>query len=43
MSQVGASFLVFVRKAPAGRVAFGPPSLDEDLNAMYFAFFAAAK
>jgi hypothetical protein len=43
MSQAEAAFLVFVRKAPAGRVAFGPPSLDEDGNAMYFAFFAAAR
>lgn len=42
MAQSGASFLVFVRKALAGRVALGPPSLDEDTNAMYFAFFAAA-
>jgi len=43
MNQAGASFLVFVRKVPRGRVAFGPPSMDEDSNAMYFAFFGAAK
>ncbi len=42
MTRSGASFLVFVRTVPAGRVAFGPPSMDEDSNAMYFAFFAAA-
>ena len=27
MANVGASYLVFVRKAPSGRIAFGPPSI----------------
>jgi hypothetical protein len=38
-----ASFLVFVKKVSAGRVSFGPPSLDEDKNAMHFASFVEAK
>jgi hypothetical protein len=43
MTESKASFLVFVKKVSAGRVSFGPPSLDEDKNAMYFACFAEAK
>jgi hypothetical protein len=42
MADTGACYLVFVRKASAGRIALGPPSMDID-NAMYFAFFAEAK
>jgi hypothetical protein len=43
MAAAGASFGVFVRKVPAGRIALGPPCLDVDTNAMYFTFFATAK
>jgi hypothetical protein len=43
MADAGVGYLVFVRKAPAGRIALGPPCLDIDTNAMYFVFFAEAK
>lgn len=43
MADAGASYLVFVRKAPAGRIALGPPGMDVDYNSMYFAFFAETK
>ncbi len=40
MSRGDGAYRVFVRKAPAGRIALGPPGMDETANAMYFAFFA---
>lgn len=43
MADAAASYLVFVRKTPAGRIALGPPGMDVDYNAMYFAFFAEAR
>jgi hypothetical protein len=43
MADVRAGYQVFVRPAHAGRVALGPPSMDWNYNAMYFAFFAEAK
>jgi hypothetical protein len=36
-----ASYLVFVKKAAAGRIAFGPPCSSS--SSMYFAFFATDK
>ncbi len=38
-----ANYPVFVKQAPAGRIALGPPCLNANSNAMYFAFFAEAK
>jgi hypothetical protein len=43
MGRTAAGYLIFVRQAPAGRIALGPPSMDVDLNSMYFAFFAEKK
>src|SRR5262245_50917183 len=43
MAEDNAAYLVFVKKAPAGRIVLGPPCMDADVNAMYFAFFAEAK
>jgi hypothetical protein len=43
MAQTSSEYLVFARKSPGGRIVLGPPSLDGDWNAMYFAFFAALK
>ena len=43
MADAHASFQAFARKAPAGRIVLGPPSMDFAFNAMYFAFFAEAK
>ena len=39
MARTGAGYLVFVRKAPAGRITLGPPGMDVNYNSMYFAFF----
>jgi len=43
MAQTSSEYLVLARKSPGGRIVFGPPSLDGDWNAMYFAFFAVPK
>jgi hypothetical protein len=43
MTDANAGYLVFARKTPRGRIALGPPCMDVDSNAMYFAFFAEAK
>ncbi len=43
IAENNAAYLVFLKKAPAGRIVFGPPCMDADYNAMYFAFFADAK
>ncbi len=43
MNRVGASYLVFVKQVAAGRIVLGPPCMDADYNAMYFAFFAQAQ
>jgi hypothetical protein len=40
MAQTSSEYLIFARRSPGGRIVFGPPSLDGDWNAMYFAFFA---
>src|SRR4029077_11250231 len=39
MSDAGVGYLVFARKAAPGRIALGPPCMDQAWNAMYFAFF----
>jgi hypothetical protein len=43
MAEVDAAFQVYVRKSAGGRIVFGPPSMDVQYNAMYFAFFGEAK
>ena len=43
MADANVGYLVFARKSPAGRIALGPPCMDVDSNAMYFAFFAEGK
>jgi hypothetical protein len=43
MSESKVGYVVFGRKAPAGRILLGAPAMDTNLNAMYFAFFAEAK
>ena len=35
-----ATYAVFAKQVPSGRIALGPPCLDANANAMYFAFFA---
>lgn len=42
MADAKVGYLVFAKKVVAGRIALGPPCMDVDSNAMYFAFFAAA-
>jgi hypothetical protein len=42
MARDNSSYRLFVKKAPAGRIVFGPPCMGE-VMAMYFAFFATAK
>jgi hypothetical protein len=43
MAEADAGFQVYVRKSAGGRIVFGPPSMDVQYNAMYFAFFGEAK
>jgi hypothetical protein len=43
VATVRGDFRVFVKKAPAGRIALGPPCMDVNNSAMYFAFFATAQ
>jgi hypothetical protein len=43
MADVGAVYRVFARKVSAGRVVLGPPCMDPDSNAMYFAFFGSPR
>lgn len=43
MAQTDAEFHVFVRQAAPGRIVFGPPAMDIQYNAMYFAFFGEGK
>jgi hypothetical protein len=43
MAQDNASYLMFVKKVPAGRIAFGAPCCSNQANTMYFALFATAK
>lgn len=43
MAQTEAEFQVFVRRSAGGRIVFGPPAMDIQFNAMYFAFFGEAK
>jgi hypothetical protein len=43
MAMTNAGYQVFVKKVPAGRIVLGPPCMDVNTNAMYFAFFADAK
>jgi hypothetical protein len=38
-----ANYPVFVKQAFPGRIALGPPCMDANANAMYFAFFSEAK
>jgi hypothetical protein len=42
MAEDNASYLVFVKKAAAGRITFGPPCTSSGTT-MYFAFFATDK
>jgi hypothetical protein len=43
MAEMNAGYRVFVKQAPAGRIALGPPCTWVRTNTMYFAFFAEAK
>src|SRR5262249_24679628 len=43
MADAGVGYLVFARKAPAGAIVLGPPGMDVNANAMYFAFFGEQK
>ena len=43
MAETDAVFQVFVRRSADGRIVFGPPAMDIQFNAMYFAFFGEVK
>jgi hypothetical protein len=43
MAEADAAFAVYVRRCAGGRIVLGPPAMDVQFNAMYFAFFGEPK